>query len=69
MIGIGLLIWVAVSALRAAMRGLSYAYEYSRLRLGLLVAALIHNCAEAGFPRPNHVVWITFLIVAFNPRL
>jgi exopolysaccharide production protein ExoQ len=65
-VGLILLLWVALNGLRGAMRRLATDFDYSRLRLVLLIATLVHNSSEAGFPRPTHLVWFTFLVVAIN---
>jgi O-antigen ligase len=68
LVGVALLAWTLFHAVRDATRRLVGDFEYSRIRLILLLAAAVHNYAEAGFPRPTHLVWFTFLVVAVTPR-
>jgi O-antigen ligase len=64
LIGLALLLINIVAAWKSAWRMLSTDFEYGRIRLMFLSAIVIHNFAEAGFPRENHTVWLIFLMVA-----
>jgi hypothetical protein len=68
-VGVALLVWVIVEGFRGATRLLAKDYDYSRFRIVLIVAAVVQNYSEAGFPRPTHLVWFTFLTVILNPNL
>lgn len=66
--GAGILLFavVAVGAFRGAMGTLVYNFGAGRLRVAFLVPVFVHNYAEAGFPRPTHLMWFVFLIFALN---
>lgn len=66
LVGVGLLVAVIIAALRGAVRTCRYNFDLGLWRLALLSACLVENYAEAGFPRPTHVLWFTFLCVGLN---
>ncbi|MCG2777803.1 MAG: hypothetical protein L6406_19215, partial [Desulfobacterales bacterium] len=66
LVGLLLFGFVIISALRGALRQCRLDFEYGRVRLILLVLALIHNYTESSFARPTHLIWFIFLLVAVN---
>lgn len=57
---------VVVSAFKGAIRNCYQNFDYSRIRIVLLLVVMIHNYSESGFTRPTHLIWLTFLLVAVN---
>jgi exopolysaccharide production protein ExoQ len=70
-IGVTLLVLIILSALRGSFRTCLTDYDYGLWRLVLVICCLVENYAEAGFPRPTHVLWFTFLATSLNaaPRV
>lgn len=66
LVGLALLLLVAAKAIVRAARSCAWDFDYGRFRVILLIAALFENYSEAGFPRPTHFVFFTFLIFAVN---
>jgi O-antigen ligase len=65
-VGVALFAPVILSGLLGAWRMCKEHFRYGRVRFTLLLAALIHNYAESGFPRPTHLIWFLFLLAVVN---
>jgi exopolysaccharide production protein ExoQ len=63
-IGVVLLAWVLLSAVRSSGRTIRADFEYGRWRIVLLFSVMLMNYAEATFPRGTHLWWFGFLVVA-----
>lgn len=57
-------IWSALKGISRAMRD---DFDSGRLRLVILICALVSNYTEASFARPNEFVWFLFLLAAVHP--
>lgn len=66
-VGLGLLLLVIFSSLRAAVRSAAADFDFARARITLLLTVLLINYAEATFPRGTHLWWFLFLAVALSP--
>jgi O-antigen ligase len=66
LVGLSIFGVVVLSSVRHAVRLCFKNFELGRWRIVLLICVLFQNLAEAGFPRPTHLMWFTFLIVAVN---
>jgi O-antigen ligase len=61
---LGLTIYGAFKGINRLMQ---HDFEFGRIRLILLIVALVSNYTEASFARPTEFVWFLFLLVAINP--
>ncbi len=69
-VGLGIFLIAIYVLLKSAVKMCDVDFEYGRLRLMLIITILVHNYSEAGFIRPNHLMWFVFLLVAINcPQL
>jgi hypothetical protein len=66
LVGLALLLWIILHSLKDAAYSARFQFEYSRVRLSLLFAALVMNYAEATFTVGTHLWWFVFLIAAVN---
>jgi len=60
----GMTIW---SVVRGISRAMGDDFESGRLRMVILICALVSNYTEASFARPNELVWFLFLLAAVHP--
>lgn len=67
LIGVTLLLVLIITSIRDALRRMPTDFPFHQFRLALLIAAVVHNYSEASFPRPTHLIWFTFLLVAICP--
>jgi len=67
-VGVGLLIMLLLQSLRSAMISMQDDFEYGRIRLVLLIMALVMNYSEATFTVGTHLWWFGFLAVAVYAR-
>lgn len=67
-VGLVLFLPVILSAFGGAWRLMGMRFDHGQFRLTVLVAMLIHNYAESGFPRPTYLTWLVFLLAAINVR-
>ena len=66
-IGLCLFLALLVSTFRKISASLPSDFEFSRFRLGMLVAILAHNYTEATF-KGVHLLWTMFHVIAVNYR-
>ena len=66
LVGLSIFGFAVLSSVRHAIRLCFKNFELGRWRLVLLICVLFQNYSEAGFPRPTHLMWFTFLLVAVN---
>jgi exopolysaccharide production protein ExoQ len=66
LIGLVLFGFVSIGAFKGAFRQCSLYFDYGLFRIILLIVVMIHNYSEAGFVRPTHLIWFTFLLMAVN---
>ena len=66
LIGLILFGFTIFSAFSGAIQQYFLNSEYGRIRLVLLLVALIHNYTESSFTRPTHLIWFIFLLAAVN---
>jgi exopolysaccharide production protein ExoQ len=67
-VGVGLLVWLLLQSLRSATQTIHDDFDYGRLRLALLLMAMVMNYSEATFTVGNHLWWYGFLLVAVYAR-
>ncbi len=66
-VGLFLLGLAIYAAFKDINRLMQLDFEFGRVRLILLIVALVSNYTEASFARPTEFVWFLFLLVAINP--
>jgi O-antigen ligase len=62
LIGLLLITIICWRGLKAGLELATYDRDFGHLVLVLLAVGLVHNLAEAGFSRPTHLIWFTFLL-------
>lgn len=66
-VGLILLFFMIISALKNSLNGFKFDYDYHRFRFVILIMVVTMNYAEATFPRGTHLWWFGFLAIALSP--
>jgi len=69
LVGLGLMVGLIVSTYRKACWWLLAGVDFSRVRLGYVVAFVLYNCTEAAFKALHPVFFVFFLVAMDYPRL